>query len=50
MTQFAHHTGYGTQPGQEVLNLRTAVLSVHAPLTEVLAVVAQQAIVVFSES
>ena len=50
MTQFAEHTGYGTRPGQEAFYLRTAVLCVHAPLTEVLAVVAQQAIMVSSDS
>src|SRR5215470_8430344 len=50
MTQFAEHTGYGTRPRQEAFYLRTAVFCVHAPLTEVLAVVTQQAIMVFSHS
>jgi hypothetical protein len=41
---------YIPQPVQYALNLPTAVLAAHTPLSEVLAVVGEEAIAVFPES
>ena len=39
--QFVEYAGEATQSGQQVFHLRTALFTVHTPLAEVLAVVAQ---------
>src|SRR5262249_53584866 len=48
--QFPECAGYAGEPGQQALDLRTAMFTMHAPLAEVLAVVAQHAIAVLSKA
>ena len=45
----AERAGKAAQLGQQAVHLRAAVLTVHTPLAKVLAVVAQQAVAIFSE-